>query len=219
MDEIMSPICRHHLGFSCHMMGFVLRTIIAGSVGLASVPIVPVQAQEATKPPPAKSANQKPGTAQAAVPPSPGEPTLLAMYGEWGAYTATPNGKRVCFALAKPVSSSTVPPNRPRDPAWMFISSRPAEKVTNEVSVIFGYGLKANSDATMEIAGGSYAMNTQGDGAWVKNPAEEPKLVDILRKGADVTIKGTSAKGTVSTDVYSLKGLSQALDKIGHECH
>jgi invasion protein IalB len=219
MDEIMSPICRHHLGFSCHR-GFVLRAIIiAGNVGLACVLAVPAQAQEATKPPPAKSTNQKAGMAQAAVPPSPGEPTLLAMYGEWGAYTATPNGKRVCFALAKPVSSTTVPPNRPRDPAWMFVSSRPTERVTNEVSVIFGYGLKPNSDATMEIAGGSYAMNTQGDGAWVKNPAEEPKLVDILRKGADVTIKGTSARGTVSTDVYSLKGLSQALDKIGHECH
>jgi invasion protein IalB len=218
MDEIMSPIYRHHLGFSCHM-GFVVRMIIAGSVGFAGVLAVPARAQEATKPPPAKSANQKPGMAQAAVPPAPGEPTLLAMYGEWGAYTATPNGKRVCFALAKPVSSTTVPPNRPRDPAWMFVSSRPAEKVTNEVSVIFGYGLKPNSDATMEISGGSYAMNTQGDGAWVKNPAEEPKLVDILRKGADVTVKGTSARGTVSTDVYSLKGLAQALDKIGHECH
>ena len=218
MDEIMSPIYRHHLGFSCHM-GFVLRTIIAGSVGFASVAAVPARAQEATKPPPAKSTNQKPGMAQAVVPPLPGEPTLLAMYGEWGAYTATPNGKRVCFALAKPVSSTTVPPNRPRDPAWMFVSSRPAERVTNEVSVIFGYGLKPNSDATMETSGGSYAMNTQGDGAWVKNPAEEPKLVDILRKGADVTIKGTSARGTVSTDVYSLKGLAQALDKIGHECH
>ena len=213
----MSPIHRHHLGFSCHM-GFVLRTIIAGSVGFA-VLAVPARAQEATKPPPANSPHQKPGTAQAAVPPSPGEPTLLAMYGEWGAYTATPNGKRVCFALAKPVSSTTVPPNRPRDAAWMFVSSRPAERVTNEVSVIFGYGLKPNSDATMEISGGSYAMNTQGDGAWVKNPAEEPKLVDILRKGADVTVKGTSARGTVSTDVYSLKGLAQALDKIGHECH
>jgi len=140
------------------------------------------------------------------------------MFGEWGAYTAAPNGKKVCFALAKPMSSSTVPPNRPRDPAWMFISSRPAEKVTNEVSVTLGFTAKPNTDATMELGGATYAMNTQGDGAWVKNPAEEPKLVDILRKGADVTIKARSAKGTASTDVYSLKGLSQALDKIAREC-
>ncbi len=209
----MSPISRHHLGFSCHT---ARRTIIA--VVLAGVAAGPALAQPTANPPPARTVNGRTGTAQAAVPPVAGEPTLLAMYGEWGAYTATPNGKRVCFVLSKPVSSSTVPPNRPRDPAWMFISSRPAEKVANEISLIFGYGLKANADATMEIGGASYALNTQGDGAWVKNPAEEPKLIEILRKGADVTIKGTSAKGTVSTDVYSLKGLTQALDRIGREC-
>ena len=47
------------------------------------------------------------------------------------------------------------PPNRPRDPAYMFISSRPAEKVRDEVSVIFGYGFKPNADASIEISGGS----------------------------------------------------------------
>ena len=100
----------------------------------------------------------------------------------------------------------------------MFISTRPAEKVKEEVSVIFGYGHKPSSDANIEVAGGSYAMYTQADGAWVKNAAEEPKLVETMRKGQDLTVKGTSAKGTVSTDVYSLKGLSLALDKIGQEC-
>ena len=206
MDEIMSPICRHSIGFA-------LRMIIAGSVVFAGSAL----AQQQTP----KPAAQKPPTAHAAAAPTvPGgaEPNLLAMFDAWGAYTATPNGKKVCFALANPVSSSTVPPNRPRDPAWMFISSRPTEKVKDEVSVIFGYGLKPNTDANIEIAGGSYAMNTQGDGAWVKNPAEEPKLVETMRKGANVTVKGTSAKGTASTDVYSLKGLSQALDKVGQEC-
>src|ERR1700761_3565307 len=46
------------------------------------------------------------------------EPTLIGQYGTWGAYTATPNGKKVCFALAKPSSSKTNPPNRPRHPAY-----------------------------------------------------------------------------------------------------
>ena len=143
---------------------------------------------------------------------------LLATFDAWGAYTATPNGKKVCFALAGPARSSTEPPNRPRDPAWLFISSRPSEKVKDEVSVIFGYSLKPNTDANIEIAGGTYVMTTKADGAWVKNPAEEPKLVETMRKNRDVTVKGTSAKGTASTDVYSLKGLSQALDRVGQEC-
>jgi invasion protein IalB len=146
------------------------------------------------------------------------EPTLLGQYGTWGAYAATPNGKRVCFALAKPASSKTNPPNRPRDPAYAFVSTRPAEKVTNEVSIMIGYQLKPGSESTLEVGGAAYAMYTQGDGIWIKNAAEEERMVDAMRKGADVTVKGISAKGTETTDVFSLKGLSQALDRIAQDC-
>jgi invasion protein IalB len=146
------------------------------------------------------------------------QPILLGQFGDWGAYTATPGGKKVCFALAKPTSSQTNPPNRPRDQAYMFVSSRPAEKVKDELSVVIGYGFKPNTDANLEIGGAQYAMYTQNDGAWIKNAAEETRLVDAMRKGGDVTVKGTSARGTATIDVFSLRGLSQALDRVGQEC-
>jgi invasion protein IalB len=156
---------------------------------------------------------------QAAVPPSAAaQPQLLGQYGDWGAYMATPSGKKVCFALAKPAETQTVPANRPRDPAYMFVSSRPAEKVKDEVSIIIGYGFKPNSDATIDIGGMAFPMYTQNDGAWVKNAAEENRLVDSMRKGADLVVKGMSAHGTQTTDTYSLKGLAQALDRVGQEC-
>ena len=47
---------------------------------------------------------------------------MIGQFGTWGAYTATPNGKKVCFALAKPSSSKTNPPSRPRDPARIAVS-------------------------------------------------------------------------------------------------
>jgi invasion protein IalB len=144
--------------------------------------------------------------------------TLLGQYGDWGAYTASPGGKKVCFALAKPASSSTNPPNRPRDPAWLFVSTRPAEKVKEEVSVIIGYPFKPNSDATVEVGGSTFAMYTQNDGAWIKNAAEEARLVEALRKGSDVTVRGESGRGTKTTDTFSLKGISQALDRTAQEC-
>lgn len=146
------------------------------------------------------------------------QPSLLGQYGDWGAYTASPGGKKICFGLAKPSKGATEPPNRPRDPAYMFISTRPAEKVTNEVSVILGYGLKPSSDALVEIGSAKYAMYTQNDGAWIKNAAEENRLIESLRKGSDVVVKGESARGTKTTDVYALKGLAQALERIGQEC-
>src|SRR5262249_61776203 len=104
------------------------------------------------------------------------EPTLIGQFGTWGAYTAVANGKKVCFALAKPSSSKTNPPNRPRDAAYAFISTRPAEKVTNEVSIMIGYQLKPGSEGTLEIGSARYAMYSQGDGLRTKNAAEEDRM-------------------------------------------
>jgi invasion protein IalB len=148
------------------------------------------------------------------------QPTLLGQYGDWGAYTASPGGAKdkVCFALAKPKTTKTEPPARKRDPSYVFVSTRPAENVRNEVSVIIGYPFKTSSDATAEIGTAKFAMYTQNDGAWIKNVAEEARMVDAMRKGGDLTVKGTSGRGTASVDQYSLKGLAQALDKIEQEC-
>ena len=190
--------------------------LVCGASGLAQAQSASSKAQKgAPKPAPAKP-ETKP--AAAAVVTGSVEPTLIGQFGTWGAYTATPNGKKVCFALAKPSSSKTNPPNRPRDPAYAFVSTRPAEKVTNEVSVMIGYALKPGSESTLEVGGASYAMYTQGDGLWIKNAAEEERMVDSMRKSADVVVKGVSAKGTETTDTFSLKGLSQALDKLAQDC-
>ncbi len=146
------------------------------------------------------------------------QPSLLGQYGDWGAYTASPGGKKLCFALAKPASSETTPPNRPRNPSYMFISSRPADKVSNEVSIIIGYPFKPNADATAEVGTTSFALYTQQDGAWIKNAAEESHMIDAMRAGQNAVIKGISAKGTKTTDTFSLRGLAQALDRTGQEC-
>src|SRR6201996_4867040 len=115
----------------------ILTGLVAGAL-LCGVSIS-VQAQsappKAVNPVAAKPA-MTPAAGPAAAAAGGGGPTLLGQYGTWGAYTATPNGKKVCFALAKPSSSKTNPPNRPRDPAYAFVSTRPAEKVTNEVSIM-----------------------------------------------------------------------------------
>jgi hypothetical protein len=184
-------------------------------------------AKEAAKPAPSPAAKPSPApaakpTAKPAEPAAAAaggaEPTLIGQYGTWGAYTATPNGRKVCFALAKPSSSKTNPPNRPRDPAYAFVSTRPAEKVVNEVSIMIGYALKPGSESSLEVGGSAYAMYTQGDGLWIKNAAEEEQMVSAMRKSAEVTVKGVSAKGTETTDVFSLKGLAQALDRLAQDC-
>ncbi len=179
----------------------------------------PKPATPAAPKPAAPAAAPKPA-APAAPPAAAGtpQPNFLGQYGDWGAYSASPGGRKLCFALAKPASSQSNPTGRPRDAAFAFVSTRPSEKVKDEISLIIGYPFKPASEATVEVAGASYALYTQGDGAWIKNAAEEARLVDAMRKAPDMVVKGTSGRGTQTTDTFSLKGLGQALDRVGQEC-
>lgn len=161
-------------------------------------------------------------TAQPKPPANPtAQATLLGQYGDWGAYSASPGGQKVCFALAKPTSSVDNPPSRrtAANVVYLFISTRPAEKVSNEVSVLVtGYEFKPNTEATVAVGGATFPMYTQKDGAWVKNAAEEAKLLESMRKAGDVVIKATTSRGTQTTDTFSLKGISQAVDRAAQDC-
>jgi invasion protein IalB len=196
------------LGMTGAILAGTIGAALAGSSGLAQQPAAPAK--------PAAPAAPKPTVAAATAGDS--VPTLIGQYGDWGAYYATPGGRKVCFSIARPKSSVTNPAGRKRDQAFMFVSSRPGENVRDEVSVIIGYPFKPNTDASVEIGAVKFAMYTLNDGAWIKNVAEEPRMVDAMRKGAELTIKGVSGHGTESTDQYSLKGLAQAIDRADQEC-
>jgi invasion protein IalB len=170
----------------------------------------PAATKTAPKAAPKQEAKPKSDPTESAV--------LLGQFGDWGAYRAMPGGKKVCFALAKPSAATTEPANKKRDPSYAFISTRPSEKVKNEVSVIVGYPQKANIDASAAVGGTAYVMYTQNDGAWVKNAADEAKMISAMRNGGDLVVKSESGKNTKSTDTYSLKGIGQALDKVAEEC-
>jgi hypothetical protein len=195
--------------------------LLSSGPAVAQQSAAPAPAKPKPKPAakPAAPAAEAPAS-KPAVPPAMGgvQPKLLGQYADWGAYTASPAGKKVCFAIAKPSSSETVPPNRPRNPIYMFISTRPAEKVINEVSIVAGYPFKPGADATASVGSMSFALYTQQDGAWIKNAGDEPNMVNAMRSGQTAVIKGVSAKGTQSSDTFTLKGLAQALDRAAQEC-
>jgi invasion protein IalB len=195
----------------------VVAAVLVGLFTAASAQQQPAPKQKA-EPKAAPAPAAKKGSSAPVPAPGGGTPNLLGQFGDWGAYSANAGGKTICYALAKPSSSATQPPNRPRDPAYIFVASRPSENVRNEISIVVGYPFKPGYEGSADIGSSKYALYTQNDGAWVKNPAEEARMVDTMRRGADLVITGESGRGTKSTDRYNLKGLSQALDRVAAEC-
>jgi hypothetical protein len=81
-----------------------------------------------------------------------------------------------------------------------------------------GFAMKDNAEAKAEIGNASYDLVAKGTNAWVKNPAQETQFIDALKKGSKLLVRAPSLKGNVTTDSYSLAGLSQALDRVQKEC-
>ncbi|WP_439575771.1 invasion associated locus B family protein [Phreatobacter sp.] len=138
----------------------------------------------------------------------------VAQFGDWGVFTSTTARGKVCYAASQP--KTRAPGNLQRDPAFFFLTSRPGENVRNEVSLTLGFPLRG--DATVIVGTTNFAMYTQANGAWIKNAAEEGRLVQAMRAGSQLTVRSTSQRGNVTTDTYSLTGISQALDRVAQEC-
>ena len=143
-------------------------------------------------------------------------PKLLGEFDKWASYAYESKSGRVCHAISQPEDKE--PKNVNRDPVYFFVSHRPKEGVRNEVSVITGYPYKPGSTTSGAIGPDKYSMFTKGDGAWIDGKETEAKVVDSMKRGSSMIVKGTSRRGTLTTDKYSLAGVTKALDRIAAEC-
>ncbi|MFN3889832.1 MAG: hypothetical protein ACK4MV_05485 [Beijerinckiaceae bacterium] len=160
-------------------------------------------------------AQQKPKPGAEAKP-DPAKPALMGQFGDWGAFATPPSKARTCYALSQP--KTRAPSNLNRDPAYIFVSYRPAEKVRNEVAIIVGFDVKPDSKPLAEIGDSDFELVAKGSHLWLRNAAEEGKFIAAMRKGARLTVKAHSVRNNLTTDTYSLSGVSQALDRAAKEC-
>jgi hypothetical protein len=145
------------------------------------------------------------------------EPKLLGEFDDWAAYTyKTESGASVCYIVSQPKESA--PKNVKRDPIFFLVTHRPGERVRNEVNTIVGYPFKENSTATVTVGDSKFDLFTSGDGAWADSADRDRAIVEAMKGGSIMRLKGTSWRGTETTDRYSLKGVSAAMDKIDEEC-
>jgi hypothetical protein len=152
-------------------------------------------------------------------------PTLLGEFGAWRAISFQGQGGKQCYALGTPQTSEPrdIQPGTARRGATnLFITHRPGQNVRNEISVVIGYIFRPNSNATIEVvAQGNtrrFTLFTRDQGAWLQNAAEEAQLVQAMRSGRELVVRGTSQRGTNTVDRYPLNGVSAALDRVTQEC-
>jgi len=90
--------------------------------------------------------------------------------------------------------------------------------VRNEASAIIGYTFQPDSDVTVDIDGQKFKMFTREDNAWFNDRNSEAAFIEAMKAGTTMVVKGTSSRGTVIDDTYSLSGVTAGLDAIAKGC-
>lgn len=141
---------------------------------------------------------------------------VLGTFRDWTAYQYVENGKPVCFMASKPTRS--LPAGARRGEIYAMVTNRPGDNQNGVFSVVNGYSFRANSDVAVTVGNQNFALFTQGDTAWAKDSAADRAIMQAIKGGSAMTVVGTSARGTKTTDTYSLVGSGAALAAINKEC-
>lgn len=176
-----------------------LKTLV--SLALVAMPVLAVTALAA------------PTSASAA-------PKQIGVFKAWKAYSSQESGGKVCFVVATP--RNMLPRNVKRGDVFFI--------VTNwgnghwQPSIEIGYPFKSSAKSSVSIGSDKFSLFTDNDdssgngGAWLREKADETRMVRAMKRGSSMTVKGTSKRGTLTTDRYSLSGITAALDAASKSC-
>ncbi|MDC1132512.1 invasion associated locus B family protein [Candidatus Pelagibacter sp.] len=140
----------------------------------------------------------------------------MGTHKDWETYVINSDTGRVCFAQSKPVLQS--PKNSPRE-ARLFISFRPGEKITNEISVTAGYEFNNKNSVIAQSGKNKYKLDLVQDGfAWMTGTKLEIKMIKTMKKGSRIMITGNTQNGSSTIDHYSLLGFTKAYNATKANC-
>lgn len=145
------------------------------------------------------------------------EPKLLGTFKDWNAFTFEEGGHKVCYMSSQPKKKE--PAKAKRGDIYALVTHRPAEKSLDVVSFMMGYPLKKDMETQADVSGKPFKLFNDTQTAWARDADTDKALVGAMRDGKkSLVVNGVSARGTKTTDTYSLDGFSQAYGAINDAC-
>ena len=143
-------------------------------------------------------------------------PKPLGTFERWTAYSLTEGGQQVCYVASAPAKSDGK--YAKRGDVFMLITHRPAQKSLDVVSFVAGYAFKPEAQAELAVGKDKFTLFVKDERAWAPDDKADATIVRAMSKGAEMVVRGTSARGTATTDHFSLKGFARAYDAINKAC-
>jgi hypothetical protein len=141
---------------------------------------------------------------------------LINVFNDWSAFTEKENGKTFCYIGSLPEKMEGK--YTQRGDVLILVTHRPAEKSFDVISIQAGYIYRKESEVEVIIGERRFELFTKGGNAWVEDLKIERQMVAAMKGGTTMVVKGTSSRGTLTTDTYSLAGFTAAYGAMGKAC-
>ena len=140
----------------------------------------------------------------------------IGKFKDWETLVLINDTEKVCFAQSKPVLQS---PKTITREARLFVSFRPNDKVTDEISITSGYEYNNQNSITARSGKSKYKFNIVQDRfAWMADNKYEKKMIKTMKKGSRIMITGYNQEGSQTIDHYSLLGFTKAYGAAKKNC-
>ena len=143
-------------------------------------------------------------------------PRSTGKYKNWESFTAETDKGKICFAQSVPVLQA--PKSNKRD-AKLFVTFRPEENISNEVSVTPGYEFNNKNSVIAASGKNKFKFDIMQQGfAWIADNKIEVKMISRMKKGSRIMITGYNQNGSQTIDHYSLLGFTKAYNASKKAC-
>ena len=140
----------------------------------------------------------------------------VGKFKDWETLVLTKSDGIVCFAQSKPVLQS--PKNNKRD-SRLFVSFRPEDKISDEVSITSGYDFNSQNVILATSGKSKFEFDLpQNKFAWISSGKTEQKIIKRMKKASRLMITAYKQSGTRTTDDYSLMGFTKAYNAAKKSC-
>ncbi|MDX1400868.1 MAG: invasion associated locus B family protein [Kiloniellales bacterium] len=137
-------------------------------------------------------------------------------FGDWSAFRYKENNQTICYIASIPKKDEG--DYTRRGDIFAIVTHRPSENTRNEFSLVAGYSYKDGSSVELLIGDRKWTLFTDADGAFAADAETDNAIVNAMVKGTTMKAKGTSSRGTATTDTYSLIGFTKAHKAINQAC-
>ncbi len=140
----------------------------------------------------------------------------IGKFKDWEVMVITEASGKVCFAQSIPVLQA---PKKEKRDSRLFVTFRPSEKISDEISTTSGYEFNKNNTVLAASGNNKFKFDIKQQGfAWMTSNKKEKIMIKVMKKGSRIMVTGYNEKGSQTIDHYSLLGFTKAYGTAKKAC-